>query len=1053
MIGTAALLAALQLRWTAEDEVTIGVPLPVPDDGSTLPVTVSLPPGGGFGDLVNALAAAWAEAAEHATGDVAQSIAESLAGRDLATDPLFTCAVAALSGHNEGLPGVQLLAVAESDQVILQLSDVEPATADCLHRQLQALAAQVRLAPDRPLATIDLTDGASLEQVHGWGTGPVAADATWTIPEKVSRQATTSPDATAVRCGGYKLTYSELDRASTGLAVTLQANGIAPGDRVAVCVERSADLVCALLAVLKTGAAYVPLDPDYPRDRLDYMIEDSGAAAVIVGRGGGFASSGGPVVRVDDVGETTRFVPPSPSAGDVAYVIYTSGSTGRPKGVVVPTTALRNFLTSVAAVPGFSAGERLLAVTTISFDIAGLEVWLPLTHGGAVVIADSRESRDPNALSGLIEAEHIDVMQATPTTWRMLLEGGWGGSAQLRALCGGEALPPELATELVSSVGELWNMYGPTETTIWSTLARIERHSSVTLGRPFLNTTLHVVDEAFRTVPPGVPGELLIGGTGLAVGYHRRPELTAEKFLVSPPCAPGRRVYRTGDLVKWSPSGDLQFLGRLDHQVKVNGHRIELGEIEAVLGNRPDIRETVAVARETGTGAKQLVAYVVGDADPQQVRKELQDVLPRYMIPNVVVVLDALPRTLNGKVDRKALPSPEEHRGSVTSIARPTSALQERLVAIWREVLGLPDVGIHDDFFTLGADSLTAARLFARIQRELDCELPLAPVLAAPTVAELAALIESTQTSRGPERFRSLVRIQPNGIRPPFFAVHGGAGTVLLYAELARRLGNDQPFYGLQAIGLYGKDAPQQSVPQMAASYIQEIRRVQPAGPYRVGGYCYGALVAFEIARQLRSAGDQVELVVTFNGPAPGYLRRYRAVFDEEGPIFDEQGQHVQRVKPREPGLRASLRRNAAGRRPREAVVAVSRAARRRLARRASRRRQQWRLGLSLRLQRPLPDSMREASWFQLLAGRAQDAYDPPTIDVPILVFRATGLYHTDDLGWRDYTTQPVHCVEVLGAGQHIPRMSMREPWVEQVADALSAALAGQALAATDRKS
>jgi pimeloyl-ACP methyl ester carboxylesterase len=414
-------------------------------------------------------------------------------------------------------------------------------------------------------------------------------------------------------------------------------------------------------------------------------------------------------------------------------------------------------------------------------------------------------------------------------------------------------------------------------------------------------------------------------------------------------------------------------------------------------------------------------------------------VLPAHMVPSAVVVLSALPRTPNGKVDRRSLPAPTaQDLASVSSRTAPRSDLEARLLALWEEVLDLQGIGVTDDFFSLGVDSLRAARLFARVRKELGVELPLAPVFAAPTVERFAELVRGNVSER---RYRALVPIQPKGTRPPFFAVHGGAGTVLLYSELSRRLGDDQPFYGLQAVGLYGGNAPQTSVTQMAASYIKELRTVQPHGPYHLGGYCYGALVAFEMARLLRADGEQVAALVTFNGPAPAYLRRHRAVFDDEGAVFDEDGKPRERARPVRIAWRDELRGPGGVRRAGRRALASGR---HRIRRAMLPRVRQAQLRWCTTLDRPLPESLREASWFQLLAARAQDRYDPSPVDVPVVVFRAPGLYAEPALGWDVMTTGDVQALEVPGEGQTVPRRSMREPYVAFIADRLTRVLAGQ---------
>ena len=491
-------------------------------------------------------------------------------------------------------------------------------------------------------------------------------------------QAELSPDAVAVIFQENQLTYRELNLQANQVAHYLQGLGIEPGTRVAIYLERSLELVTGLLAILKTGAAYVPLDPAYPKERLAFMLEDSQAAVILTRQHllDGMPGPSIPPVCLDADRDTIlRQKDANPARNvnpdDLAYVIYTSGSTGKPKGVAVFHHSLVNFLTSMRRQPGLSDRDRVLAVTTTAFDIAALELYLPLVVGARVVLASREEASDGSRLRERLVKSGATVMQATPATWRLLLDAGWQGNAPFTALCGGEALPRELARQLLERNAEVWNLYGPTETTVWSAIYKVgpeppvvpTRDAVVPIGRPVANTDIYVLDRQLQPVPLGVPGELHIGGAGIAQGYLNRPELTAEKFIPSPfSKQPGARLYRTGDLVCCRSDGNLEFLGRMDDQVKIRGFRIELGEVEAVLSDHPAIRETVITAREDQAGDKQLVAYVVpsGTEIPStgELHNFLKKKLPDYMVPSVFTILDKLPRTLNGKVNRRALPAP-----------------------------------------------------------------------------------------------------------------------------------------------------------------------------------------------------------------------------------------------------------------------------------------------------------------------------------------------------------------------------------------------------------
>jgi amino acid adenylation domain-containing protein len=577
----------------------------------------------------------------------------------------------------------------------------------------------------------------------------------------IAAQAARAPGATAVTCDGEALSYGELDARANRLARRLLALGVGPEVPVGIYLDRSLALPVALLAVWKAGGAYVPLDPAYPRERLAWMLEDSGAPVVLT-EAALLASVPESTARTvcldrgDASGESAGDpgVPVGPAW--LAYILYTSGSTGRPKGVQIAHGALVNFLESMRERPGLGAADRLLAVTSLSFDIAGLELYLPLLAGAEVEIAGRALAADgPRLLARLAAAT---VLQATPSTWRLLLDAGWRSGeptgAGLKALCGGEALPPKLAAEIAARAGSLWNLYGPTETTIWSAVRLVGRAAgegaaAVPIGRPIANTSIYTVDPALRPTPVGVPGELLIGGAGLARGYRGRPDLTAERFIPDPFAAArgeaGARLYRTGDLARWRTDGELEFLGRIDHQVKVRGYRIELGEIEAALERHPAVRAAVALVREDAPGDQRLTAYVVSDEEAiaGELRRHLRARLPEYMVPAAFVVLPELPLLPNGKVDRKGLPAPQAGR---PDLAAPFSAPKSRLEGVisesWRAVLGVERVGVHDNFFDLGGHSLLMAQVHQRLRESLPdglgARLEMVELFQYPTVSALA---------------------------------------------------------------------------------------------------------------------------------------------------------------------------------------------------------------------------------------------------------------------------------------------------------------------------
>jgi amino acid adenylation domain-containing protein len=570
------------------------------------------------------------------------------------------------------------------------------------------------------------------------------------IEEQVAR----TPDAVALDFAGAHLTYRQLDTRANKLAHRLRSLGVGPNVLVGLSLERSLEMVVSLLAILKAGGAYVPIDPDYPAGRRSFMLQDARVPLLLTQQAllAKFAQHEVKLLCVDrewdkieKEDERAPGVAISPS--DIAYTIYTSGSTGKPKGVQIEHRAVVNFLQSMRRKPGLGAKDVLLAITTLSFDIAGLELYLPLITGAKIVLAGQEAAVDGETLLQLIERHQVSILQATPATWRLMLAAGWKGSPSLKALCGGEALPADLAAELLPRCAELWNMYGPTETTIWSTCARVTDAMEIHIGRPIDNTDIYILDARGEPLPIGVAGELLIGGAGVARGYLNCPELTAEKF-VPHPFKPGERLYRTGDLARYRNDGNVNCLGRLDFQVKVRGFRIELGEIEAQLAAHPQVKQTVVLAREDTPGDPRLVAYLVArsPAEPPQsgaLREHLRGRLPEYMIPAAFMVLDALPLTPNGKIDRKSLPAPEKDSGvAACDVISPRNPTEQRVAAIFAEVLRTRVASVNDNFFDLGGHSLNVVQLQARVDRALGVRLPIRDLFQAATVAELAVLVD-----------------------------------------------------------------------------------------------------------------------------------------------------------------------------------------------------------------------------------------------------------------------------------------------------------------------
>ena len=713
------------------------------------------------------------------------------------------------------------------------------------------------------------------------------------------------PDAVAVVFKDREMRYRELNEKADMLADQLVMTGLKPDEFIAVYMNRSIASIIGILAVLKAGAAFLPIDPDFPGERIDYMIRHADAAVILTQpqllerlseysalkivideefRSRGFK---------EESREITNRLPTRTVSDNLAYLLYTSGSTGKPKGVQIPHKAVVNFISSMGKLFKLSKRDALLAITTFSFDISILEIFLPLSNGAAVILADKDDTKDGRRLIEKMSRHDVSIMQATPATWRLLLDSGWKGKKDLRVLCGGEAMPRDLIKNLHGRVSELWNMYGPTETTIWSSCFRINNPDEPPyIGKPIDNTQFYILDQHLQPVAKGVTGELYIGGAGLSRGYLKMPEMTAERFIVNPfSMDKGARIYKTGDLCRFRSNGVAEYISRNDNQVKIRGFRIEVGDIEAALCRHSNIKLAVVSAHTDKNGDKYLAAYIVtSDTQPLstgELRSFLIDKIPDYMIPSAFQQLETLPHTPNGKVDRRSLPVPAGNPNLTgRTYVTPRNKLEEKITSIWREVLRVDKIGIQDDFFDLGGHSLTAVRMFHQIQKTFGKKLPLSVLYDAPDIERLAAVLD-IQADTG--NWPSLVKMKPgDSHHTPFFCIHGAGGNVLLYKDLIKHLRPEQTVYGLQAQGLNGRLPIHDSIEEMASFYINEIKTVQPAGPYLLGGYCMGGAVAYEMARQLHSGNESAALVSLFETSIwsnPGKLN-----------FFDIFYHHVQKI-------------------------------------------------------------------------------------------------------------------------------------------------------------
>lgn len=816
------------------------------------------------------------------------------------------------------------------------------------------------------------------------------------LVELIAAQAARTPERIALAWeGGEPWTYAKLASQFDAIARNLVANGVAHGELVGVYLPRRPEMVAAVLGVMRAGAAYVALDPAFPDARLGYMAEHSGLRHVLVWDGTGVPSalsSGRRIIALSDFDPAGAPEVPLPrvAGSDLAYVLYTSGSTGRPKGVRILQRNLVNFLASMQREPGITEDDVLCAVTTLSFDIAALELFLPLLTGARVVVASENEQIDPAAFAALLRKHAVTMLQTTPTLLRLLLDSDRVHETRgLKLLIGGEAMPRALAEAMLSECDELWNMYGPTETTVWSTIQRVAHGSGpVPLGKPIANTAIYVLDPSLHPVAEGEIGEIWIGGAGVADGYLHDPRRTAERFVPDPFARDGSRMYGTGDM-GCLRDGQLYFRGRTDDQIKLRGYRIEPGDIEAAALTVSGIREAVAVVREIAEGDKRLILYVVAQPDPalpERLRTSLRGRLPAYMLPQHIEVLDALPRTPNGKIDRKALPVPIALAEPGRSVPQPSSdSLESSLVMIWSDLLKVQNIGPDDDFFDLGGDSLLAVRAFERMQALTGINLPLATLLAAPTIAGQAAAFRAAGASESlpvipaasdaDNGWSPLVPIQPLGKKPPLFLLHAIGGNVLNYVPLARALGDNQPVYGIQAVGLDGMTPPLGSLPAMAERYIAEIRRVQPHGPYFLAGGSMGGMIAYEMALQLRAQGETIGLLAMMDTYGPEY-RRTDAELHTATPL---------RIAA---GLVGWLRRMLDAARIRRARVAG----------------------------RPLPRNLRYRE-LERAHYRALVTYHPRTYDGRAVLFRASmqprSTRPTGTLGWSRYMPQGIEVIDL----------------------------------------
>jgi aspartate racemase len=774
----------------------------------------------------------------------------------------------------------------------------EPATARQILRHYRNVLESVAANADQLVTELPLLSAGERDRIlRQWNRTGIAYPRQDPIHRLFETQALQRAGEAAVVCATDKLNYSELNARANQLARHLCALGVSPETIVALAMGRSIEMIIAMLAVLKAGAAYLPVDPEYPKDRLEFMLRHADVRVLVTTSEWARMLSVTEVRRVL-VDEDWNVIARHPddnlsgetSAESLAYVMYTSGSEGRPKAVAIPHRGVTRLVCS-ANYGDLGPDEVFLNLSSPSFDLTTLEIWGPLLNGGRVAVFRSADVHARELGSALREHE-VTALWLTSSLFNAIVDEEPRSLLPVRQLfIGGEALSVAHVRRAVAVLPttELINGYGPTESTTFATTYRIpkrlpDRLPSIPIGFPISNTYVHVLDAHSQLVPLGVPGELCIGGDGLARAYLNDPERTRERFIPDPFSAePGARLYRSGDLVRRLRDGDLEFLGRIDDQVKIRGFRVEPAEVEAAISSNSAVRSAAVIARDDSAGSRDLIAYVVrengtengGARDNQRLdggmlSAYLAERLPKYMLPSAYVFLPELPRTKNGKLDRRRLPQPAP-QVAAESYAEPRTGLELRLAQIFEGVLGVRPIGVHDDFFRLGGHSLMALRLMSQIEKVVGESLPLNVLFEAPTVEKLACVIRKRSVE---SKWDSLVPIRLAGSRPPLFCIHGIGGGVLSYAELARELPPDLPLYGLQARGFAQGEEPHTTVEDMAADYVKQIRSIQPTGPYFLAGFSFGGLIAFEMARQLYAAEERVALLALLDTAAIGVSKR-----------------------------------------------------------------------------------------------------------------------------------------------------------------------------------
>jgi amino acid adenylation domain-containing protein len=907
--GTSALLEVIVAAWaiyltrlSGNQQITIGFGfersrgdrLLDPWFASYLPVNLQIAPEQNFAGVLEAIAQ------RRKLNQKYQTYTTDLIPRSsqLANKPKsFAITVAQENQQNSPL-GDLILTIAQPDSFLSYNTEVfSPQQIALMLEQWQTLVEEIATHNSRPISQLSLICSSAKKRLAEWNQTATDYPTDLCLHQLFEAKVVEDPEAVAVVCREKSLTRGELNRRANQLAHYLQQLGVQPETLVGVCLERSLEMAIAVFAILKAGGAYVPLDPNYPTARLNYLLKDAHVdvlltQAKLLER---LPETCAQIICLDQDRDTKvlqEINPFSPvQSNNLAYVIYTSGSTGNPKGVAIEHHSAVNTLFDIEERFAVQSPDSVLAVSSLSFDLSVYDLFGVLGSGGKVVVPQPANCPDPEHWLELIAQEQITIWNSAPALLELVVNYliSFGGQLPLSLrliLLSGDRINPNLVVQLQSlnPALQIISLGGATEASIWSICYPITQNWSaekaIPYGRPLHNQSFYILDSQQQLVPIGVTGELHIGGVGVARGYLHRPELTAAKFMAHPfsPEATAR-LYKTGDLGRYCPDGNIEFLGRIDNQVKIRGVRIELGEIEATLLQCPEIQETLVTVNSSSSDHSTLVAYLILKPNSTLTHKQLRDLLktqlPEFAIPTALIFLDAFPLTPNGKVDLKALPKTQTKQLETQSnlLSMSPGSLEDQLSQIWSRILNVRPIARDDDFFELGGNSLLALRLFEQIQKVFGKNLPLATLFAAPTIAQLAKIMDDQGWSAP---WSALVNIQPHGTKPPFFCIHPVGGNVLTYYTLAEAMGTEQPFYGLQARGLDGQQAPSTSVEEMAANYLQEIKLIQPQGPYYLGGHSFGGFVAYEMALQLEKNGEKVAMLALLDCLGPNCAKKYQ---------------------------------------------------------------------------------------------------------------------------------------------------------------------------------